>query len=121
MSKEFIEQQIETDLKFLDKNREVITNETNFKSSTRVRQVLKNIPPVYVRTRPKQYGGVTYAMHLAKILRGEIAREEADNERHRQKEARKESDLKYPLINNRYGNYSFFLARQTSVFSDSFP
>jgi len=97
MSKEFIEQQIETDLKFLDKNIEVITNETNFISGTRVRQVLESIPTVYVRTRPKQYGGGTYAMYLAKILRGEIAREEAANERHRQKEARKESDLKYPF------------------------
>jgi len=80
MSKEFIEQQIETDLKFLDKNREVITTEKGFISRSLVRQVLQNLDPVYVRTRPQKYGGETYAAHLVNILSREIAQEQADNE-----------------------------------------
>jgi len=111
MSKEFIEQQIETDLKFLDKNREVITTEKGGVSSTRIRQVLENIDPVYVRTRPRFIGDCTYAMHLANVLREEIAREQADNERHRQKEGRKESDLKYPFRSK----YSEFKERRQQL------
>jgi len=46
---------------------------------------------------PPKFGGVTYAAHLADLLKREIAMEQSDNERHLKKEARKESDLKYPF------------------------
>ena len=98
MSKqEFIDQQVDIDLKYLyGIEREFVTNPNSGFSSVKIKHVLQNIEPLYMR--PAKIGKQTYSMYLADQLNEQLEKEEADNERHNMKENRKpESDLKYPF------------------------